>query len=92
MLSFELDGEGAVRACIDRLNGADPAAVCDASLQELIAAAIREYSHRVEHAGTFPVVPGRSITATDAMIATSALLKAANVHVFELGCWQNWAG
>lgn len=92
MLSSELDCNSVLRACIDHLNGNDPGDVPNAALQQLIAAAIRVYSNKVEHSGGFPAVSGGSITATDAMIGASALLKAANVHVFELGCWQNWAG
>jgi hypothetical protein len=90
--SSPVDQDAAIRACIDQLNGNDPADVCDASLQQLIAAAVRVYSNKVERFGGFPVVSGGSLTATDAMIATTALLKAVNVQVFELGCWQNWAG
>jgi hypothetical protein len=93
MLSSELvDRDTAIRACIDHLNANDPADVGDASLQALIAAAVRVYSNKVERFGGFPAVAGGSITATDAMIATTGLLKAVNVQVFELGCWQNWAG
>lgn len=61
-------------------------------LQRLLAAAIRVYSTRVENLGGFPIVPEGSLTATDAMIAATALLRATNVAVFELGCWQHWAG
>jgi hypothetical protein len=93
MLSSDIvDRDMAILACIERLNAGDPADICDASLQQLIAAAVRVYSNKVERFGGFPAVSGGSITATDAMIATTALLKAVNVQVFELGCWQNWAG
>jgi len=92
MLSSELDRDVVLRACIDHLNRIDPGDVPDATLQALIAAAIRVYSSKVEQSGGFPACSGGAITATDAMIGASALLKAANVHVFELGCWQNWAG
>ena len=92
MLSSDLDREAALSACIEDLGRLDPATVSDATLQALIAAAIRVYSSKVERFGPFPMVAAASITATDAMIGASALLKAANVHVFELGCWQNWAG
>jgi hypothetical protein len=93
MLSSDtVDREAAIRSCIEQLNGGDPADVCDASLQQLIAAAVRVYSNKVERFGGFPVISGGAITATDAMITTTALLKAVNVQVFELGCWQNFAG
>ena len=30
------------------------------------------------------------VTATDAMLAVTAILKAVNVATFELGMWQAW--
>jgi hypothetical protein len=33
-----------------------------------------------------------AVTATEAMIAVSAILKAVNVQVFELGMWQSFNG
>jgi hypothetical protein len=41
-------------------------------------------------AAYFPVVPPNTLTATDAMIVATALLKAVNLQVFELGLWQAW--
>ena len=93
MLSSDIvDREAAIRSCIEQLGSGDPADICDASLQQLIAAAVRVYTNKVERFGGFPVIAGGTITPTDAMITTTALLKAVNVQVFELGCWQNWAG
>jgi len=36
--------------------------------------------------------PGAGITATQAMVAITAILKAVNVQLFELGMWQAWSG
>ena len=63
----------------------------DDVLQEVLGAALRLYAARVESAGDFAIVPPSTITATDAMIATTALLRAVNVQLFELGLWQAWA-
>jgi hypothetical protein len=30
--------------------------------------------------------------ATAVLVTTSALLKAANLEIFELGMWQSWSG
>ncbi len=62
-----------------------------AELQRLLTAAVRLYSTKAEREGGFPAVQRGSLTATDAMIASSALLASANVQVFELGLWQSWA-
>jgi hypothetical protein len=62
-------------------------------LQQVIAAVVREYAKRADSpGGYFPIVPNSTITATDAMIVSSALLKVVNIAVFELGLWQSWAG
>ncbi len=60
-------------------------------LQRLLGAVVRFYSAKTECEGAFPAVPRGSLTATDAMVTSSALLQAANVQVFELGLWQSWA-
>jgi hypothetical protein len=66
----------------------------DGQLQMLLAAAIRSYAARAD-ASDEPLAalaPDSGITATEAMFAVSAILKAVNVQVFELGMWQSWSG
>lgn len=75
----------------------DPAAVAalsDAELQGLMAAAIKSYAARADASDApLPVLPPQSgVTATEAMLAVSAIMKAVNVQVFELGMWQSWSG
>jgi hypothetical protein len=62
------------------------------ALQTLIASACRLYRARREAGEEFPPVPKNSISATDAMVTASGLLKALDLAVFELGMWQNWTG
>jgi len=66
-------------------------AVSAEDLQRLISAAVRLYAVKVEAEGPFPAVPYGAINATQAMLGASALLKGANVNVFELGLWQSWS-
>jgi hypothetical protein len=72
----------------------DGCALSDADVQALFAAAVRIYAERVEERdeplAAFPADAG--ITATHAMVAVTAMLKAVNVQVFELGMWQAWSG
>jgi hypothetical protein len=72
----------------------DGRALSDAEVQALFAAAVRIYADRVEERdeplAAFPADAG--ITATHAMVAVTAMLKAVNVQVFELGMWQAWSG
>ena len=69
-------------------------AITDAELQGLLAAAIKSYAARAE-ASDQPLpalLPDSGVTATEAMLAVSAILKAVNIQVFELGMWQSWSG
>jgi len=59
---------------------------------ELIAAACRVYTARLEAGEQFMPIPKNSISATDVMVTASGLLKAADLAVFELGMWQSWTG
>lgn len=72
----------------------DGRALSDAEVQALFAAAVRIYADRMEERdeplAAFPADAG--ITATQAMVAATAMLKAVNVQVFELGMWQAWSG
>lgn len=66
----------------------------DAEIQALLARAVRLYADRIaardEPLAAFP--EGAQITATDAVVTTTAILKAVNVQLFELGMWQAWSG
>jgi hypothetical protein len=75
----------------DALASGNQASIDRAELQRLIAAAVKLYVAKVEAEGPFPAVPFAGINATEAMVSSSALLKGANVNVFELGLWQSWS-
>src|ERR1051325_1684813 len=66
----------------------------DADIQAMLAKAVRLYAERATEADTalpaFP--PGAPMTATEVMVTVSAMLKAVNLQVFELGMWQSWSG
>lgn len=67
--------------------------VSDADLQTLLGAAVRLYAQRAsERDEPLPAFSAEAtgVTATDAMLATTAILKAVNVATFELGMWQAW--
>jgi len=77
----------------------DPRAVPADELQRLLAAAIRLYAARDE-AGypiePFPsshaAPPGEGMpSATDVCLATTAMLDAVTVEVFELAMWKTWS-
>lgn len=66
----------------------------DAEIQTMLAEAVRAYAERAaERDGGLPPFPAQSpMTATDVMIAATAMLTAVNVQLFELGMWQGWSG
>jgi hypothetical protein len=64
----------------------------DAAIRQLVTAAVKAYSYKVQRDGGFPIIEHGGLTPTDAMIACTALLRGVNVQVFELGCWQGWMG
>jgi hypothetical protein len=71
-----------------------PDALSDGEIQALLARAVKAYAERVAADDTplaaFPL--DAQITATDAVVTTTAILKAVNVQLFELGMWQAWSG
>jgi mannose/cellobiose epimerase-like protein (N-acyl-D-glucosamine 2-epimerase family) len=64
----------------------------DADIQSLLGGAVRLYAQRAsEREEPLPAFGADAgVTATDAMLATTAILKAVNVATFELGMWQAW--
>jgi len=62
------------------------------ALQVLLAAACRAYAARSEAGEPIAPVKKNSLTATDAMVTASGLLRATDLAVFELGMWQSWTG
>lgn len=64
----------------------------DEELQRLLVAAIGTYVDRVQaNPALSPFPPDQALTATQVMVAASALIDAAGLQVFELGLWQSWS-
>ena len=67
--------------------------VSNQALQKLMAAVCKTYSQQVQAEVQSPALNARSgVSATDVMITASALMKAVDLQVFELGMWQSWTG
>jgi hypothetical protein len=63
------------------------------AFQALMAALCKSYGTQLEAGAQFlPLASQQSASPTEVMTTTSALLKAANLAVFELGMWQSWTG
>ena len=80
-----------VSALVSVLGNGAP--IADADLQALMGAVVRRYAARLsEGADLRAFAPDAGVTATDAMVVTTAVLRAVNVQLFELGMWQAWSG
>jgi len=65
----------------------------DTDIQHMLANAVRLYAERAaEQDGALPAFAPNAATATEVMVAVTAMLKAVNLQVFELGMWQAWSG
>jgi len=66
----------------------------DADIQAMLARAVRLYAERAaESEHGLPAFPADApMTATEVMVTVTAMLKAVNLQVFELGMWQAWSG
>jgi len=65
----------------------------DAEIQTALADAVRRFAERAaERDGKLAAFPVDALTATEVMVTVTAMLKAVNLQVFELGMWQAWAG
>jgi hypothetical protein len=77
-----------------RAAASDPSLLSVGALQQLLCAAVRLYGQKNVDGQRMRAFPegGGGVTATDVMIATTAMLHAVNVQMFELGMWQAWTG
>jgi hypothetical protein len=65
----------------------------DTAIQAMLARAVRLYAERAaEREDGLPAFAPDAATATEVMVAVTAMLKAVNLQVFELGMWQAWSG
>ena len=80
-----------VQAIDAAIEGGDLSGIADATVQQLLTAAARLYAASAEQGGNFPATRPGALNATQGMIVTTALLRAVNVQLFELGLWQSWA-
>jgi hypothetical protein len=66
----------------------------DAEIQAALADAVRAFAERAAEKdnGLSAFPPEQSVTATDVMVTCTAMLKAVNLQLFELGMWQSWSG
>jgi len=65
----------------------------DTDIQDMLAKSVRLYAERAaEREGELSAFASDAATATEVMVTVTAMLKAVNLQVFELGMWQAWSG
>ena len=73
------------------MNSSPTERVTDATIERLLTAAALLYAARVESGGELRAIAPGALNATQGMVVTTAIMKAVNLQVFELGLWQSWA-
>jgi hypothetical protein len=69
------------------------ARLSDTDIQDMLAKSVRLYAERsAERDGKLQAFAPDAATATEVMVTVTAMLKAVNLQVFELGMWQAWSG
>ena len=68
-------------------------ALAPAAVQRLMAAICRAYRAQIDAGQDYlPLAGHTALAPTDVMVAYGALLRAADLGVFELGVWQSFTG
>lgn len=76
-----------------RVAAGQAGAVADEALQQLMTALVKVYAAKFDE-GQRPALLAADggVSATAVLVTTSALMKASNLEIFELGMWQSWSG
>lgn len=66
-------------------------AISDEAIQCLLAAGVRLYAAKVDHERRYfaPVPDDSGLTATDIAVATTELMRAVNLNLFDLSMWAS---
>ena len=81
-----------LRTALAGLDPQDGGTLPDDLRQELMRLAVTSYAAAWQERRAAPLANPSDITATDAVVAASALIRALNIELFELAMWQTQAG
>jgi hypothetical protein len=66
----------------------EPDAISDEALQQVLAAAVKLYAAKVErHGNGFKPFADDAITATESVVAACAMIRAADLNIFDVAMW-----
>jgi uncharacterized protein (DUF2252 family) len=64
----------------------------DQTMRHLMAALVKIYAAKFDEGQRPALLDAESdVSATTVLVTTSALMKASNLEIFELGMWQSWS-
>lgn len=70
------------------LRRGDPAAIPDDMLRRVLAAAVKAYAAKAEGAeGEVIPFEANAVTATETVVATCAMIRAADLNLFDVAMW-----
>jgi hypothetical protein len=70
------------------LKRGEPAAISDASLRRVLTAAIRAYAAKAEGAAEeLAPFEKNAVTATETVVAACAMIRAADLNLFDVAMW-----
>jgi hypothetical protein len=65
----------------------EPDAVSDDLLRTTLAAAVKVYAAKAERRGELAPFPDGAVTATESVVAACALIRAADLNLFDVAMW-----
>jgi hypothetical protein len=75
-------------AARDALKRGEPDAISDTTLQQVLTAAVKIYAAKVERRGHDVVpFPQHAVTATETVVAACAMIRAADLNMFDVAIW-----
>jgi hypothetical protein len=80
-----------VARAADALARRDPDAIADAELQRVFAAALKLYAAKVERRSDVKPFRDGAVTTTESIVAACALIRAADLNLFDVAMWFNRA-
>jgi len=88
------DEEDALRAFARRISAIpEGEPIPEEVIQQGLTALVRLYAVKFQLGERWAPFPDNNpVPATAAMIMCTAMMRAVNVEVFELGMWQSWSG
>jgi hypothetical protein len=70
------------------LKRGEPDAISDDLLRKTLAAAVKLYAAKAERrGGALAPFPGGAVTATESVVAACALIRAADLNMFDVAMW-----